>query len=137
MYHFSSGTSRYLCSDLNRYFPAEVLLFRSPLGHRQLASVSEQIQKLVMLIVNFIFKNKVGRFTCISGEWVRWTPKTCILSNLLKHRFFNNRCFVLTKPFIKILTILIFELSPSFFEHQELLLKFFMVSTVNKPFTED
>jgi len=87
-----------------------------------------KLKKLAMLLVNFIFEDEVGSFVCISGSKAR------NISDGFEHCFLNNCCFMLTKPFIKSITI---ELFPALFEHCQLLVEFVMAATINKPFTKD
>jgi len=81
-----------------------------------------------MLLVNFIFEDEVGCFVCISGSKAR------NLSDGFEHCFLNSCHFMLTKPFIKSITI---ELFPALFEHCQLLVEFVMAATINKHFTKD
>ena len=92
-----------------------------------LFQVFNKLKKLAMLLV-FIFEDEVGCFVRISGN------KAHNLSDGFEHCFLNNCRFMLTKPFIKSITI---ELFPALFEHCQLLVEFVMAATINKPFTKD
>ena len=129
MYHRHSRTSRYLYSDLkvvlspldNSFYDLLLLVLND------LFQVFNKLKKLAMLLV-FIFEDEVGCFVRISGN------KAHNLSDGFEHCFFNNCRFMLTKPFIKSITI---ELFPVLFEHCQLLVEFVMAATINKPFTKD